>query len=217
MPLEERELPLFPLNAVLFPTTALPLQIFEERYKLMLQHCLDSDSTFGVVLIKSGSDVGEPAEPCQVGTTAKIVQTSRIQAERIFISVFGQHRFEIIEILQQRPYIVARIRALDEGSSKEVPPQLVQEVQESVAEYVRMLMGLRGGWVREVDAPEDPVALSYFVGGVLQLELPERQRLLEASPVLQRLKQESELLPRETEALRKRIAQGEARLRFSLN
>jgi len=50
MPPKERELPLFPLNAVLFPTTALPLQIFEERYKLMLKDCLNADSMLGVVL-----------------------------------------------------------------------------------------------------------------------------------------------------------------------
>ena len=51
---EERVLPLFPLNTVLFPGAALPLQIFEERYKQMLQDCLAADSRFGAVLIKEG-------------------------------------------------------------------------------------------------------------------------------------------------------------------
>ena len=44
MPPEERTLPIFPLNTVLFPNGTLPLQIFEERYKKMLQDCLDGDS-----------------------------------------------------------------------------------------------------------------------------------------------------------------------------
>ena len=78
MPPEARWLPLFPLNTVLFPSEALPLQIFEERYKQMMQDCLDSDSKFGVVLIKSGSEVGEPAIPHSMGTVAHIVQVNRV-------------------------------------------------------------------------------------------------------------------------------------------
>ena len=69
---EERSLAIFPLNTVLFPDVALPLQIFEERYKIMLQDCLDSDSRFGIVLIKAGAEVGEPAIPHSVGTMASL-------------------------------------------------------------------------------------------------------------------------------------------------
>ncbi len=54
------ELPLFPLNTVLFPGMKLPLHIFEERYKLMIDKCLEGDRTFGVSLIKLGSEVGDP-------------------------------------------------------------------------------------------------------------------------------------------------------------
>ena len=60
---QQRSLPLFPLNVVLFPNAVIPLHVFEERYKLMAQRCLDSDSRFGVVLIKSGDEVGGPADP----------------------------------------------------------------------------------------------------------------------------------------------------------
>ena len=54
MPPLVRSLPLFPLNTVLFPDATIPLHVFEERYRLMIQMCLDGDSMFGVVLIKSG-------------------------------------------------------------------------------------------------------------------------------------------------------------------
>ena len=63
MPSAERILPLFPLNSVLFPGESIPLQIFEDRYKQMLKDCLNADSRFGIVLIKSGREVGSPAEP----------------------------------------------------------------------------------------------------------------------------------------------------------
>ncbi len=72
-----RILPLFPLSAVLFPDAAIPLRIFEDRYKLMLQRCLESDSEFGVVLIKSGFEVGGPAETYSVGTVARIFDVER--------------------------------------------------------------------------------------------------------------------------------------------
>ena len=65
---EDRSLPLFPLNMVLFPNATLPLQIFEERYKLMMKHCLEGDSKLGVVLIKAGAEVGGPATPHSTGT-----------------------------------------------------------------------------------------------------------------------------------------------------
>ena len=57
----QRELPLFPLPTVLFPGMALPLHVFEERYKLMIGECIRDSRPFGVVLIKSGPEVGGDA------------------------------------------------------------------------------------------------------------------------------------------------------------
>ena len=65
-------LPLFPLNTVLFPNMVLPLHVFEERYKLMINTCLAQDKPFGVVLIYSGTEAGGPAVPHSVGTVARI-------------------------------------------------------------------------------------------------------------------------------------------------
>ncbi|MQG76143.1 MAG: peptidase S16, partial [SAR202 cluster bacterium] len=71
----ERELPLFPLGGtVLFPGMNLPLQIFEDRYLQMMTDISQDDSRFGVVLIKEGKEVGEPATPYDVGTIAQVVQ-----------------------------------------------------------------------------------------------------------------------------------------------
>ena len=73
------ELPIFPLNAVLFPGAAMPLHIFEERYKLMMGECLRERRPFGVALIRQGREVGEPAEPLDVGTIAQIAAVERLQ------------------------------------------------------------------------------------------------------------------------------------------
>ena len=73
------ELPIFPLNTVLFPGARLPLHIFEERYKAMINACIDERRPFGVCLIRSGSEPGAPAEPFNVGTTAHIRQVQRLE------------------------------------------------------------------------------------------------------------------------------------------
>ncbi len=70
----------------------------------MVKRCLDSDSRFGVVLIKSGSEVGEPAEPHSVGSLARIVQVNKLDDGRMLIAVQGESRFQIEEITQLRPY-----------------------------------------------------------------------------------------------------------------
>ena len=66
------EVPLFPLNTVLFPGGPLPLRIFEPRYLDMVSRCMKDDMPFGVVLIREGAEVG-PASTCEVGTLARIV------------------------------------------------------------------------------------------------------------------------------------------------
>ena len=71
-PSDGRDLPLFPLNTVLFPGGRLPLRIFEQRYMDMAKACLKDGSPFGVCLIREGAEVGAPAVPAEVGTLARI-------------------------------------------------------------------------------------------------------------------------------------------------
>ena len=114
MPPRIRRLPLFPLNVVLFPNAALPLHVFEERYKTMVQDCLDADSQFGVVLIKSGPEVGGSAKPHSVGTIARIARVSRLDDGRMILNVTGQDRFQVRELFDDLPYTAAQVELLDE-------------------------------------------------------------------------------------------------------
>ncbi len=214
MPPEERWLPLFPLNTVLFPRDALPLQIFEERYKRMMQDCLDSDSKFGVVLIKSGAEVGESAVPHATGTVADIVQVNRVEGGRMFISVAGRQRFSIKEITQYSPYMAAQVELLSDEPDGDIPPTEMQAIRDVVNEHVRLSLGLRGGWVREARAPADPAALSYFIAGLLPVGLREKQSLLEEPTASKRLEAELDLLRREIAPMRHRVASG-LRARYS--
>jgi Lon protease-like protein len=90
------EIPLFPLNTVLFPGGPLPLRIFEARYIDLVRRCLREQSGFGVVLISEGAEAGNaPTETCDVGTYARIVDFSSHPDGLLGIEARGERRFRI--------------------------------------------------------------------------------------------------------------------------
>jgi Lon protease-like protein len=88
------QLALFPLHIVLFPGGPLPLRIFETRYVDMVRNCMRAASSFGVVLIRAGNEVG-PAETFDVGTTASIVDFHQLSDGFLGLSCIGGERFRI--------------------------------------------------------------------------------------------------------------------------
>ena len=153
-------LPLFPLNLVLFPGMPLPLHIFEERYKAMIGECVDTQQPFGVVLIKDGLEVGEPAEPVKTGTSARIIRVDRLEDGRMNILTQGERRFRVLEITQNVPHVVGNIEYLDEEPG-EPPPEMLAEIVEGYSTYLRNIEALSGGWTANAQPPPEPVLLSY--------------------------------------------------------
>src|SRR5579859_3037980 len=115
----QRVMPLFPLEqVVLFPGMSLPLRIFEERYKVMIGACQVTDQVFGVVLIHSGREVGEPAEPEPVGCTARMVRVDRIPDGRMHILTIGEQRFRLLGHARAMAegYLVGDVQLLSDES-----------------------------------------------------------------------------------------------------
>lgn len=90
-----RTLPLFPLQTVLFPGGRLPLKIFEVRYMDMAKACLKNRTTFGVCLIREGSEVGQPALPEMVGCEARIESWDMRELGVLQVEVRGLERFSV--------------------------------------------------------------------------------------------------------------------------
>ncbi|MFK7730624.1 MAG: LON peptidase substrate-binding domain-containing protein [Pseudomonadales bacterium] len=94
------ELPLFPLGAMLFPGGRISLQIFEPRYMDMVKRCLRDNSGFGVVAIRSGSEVVSPGTVAptmySIGVVAHIVDWHGLEYGRIGITAEGSRRFKIL-------------------------------------------------------------------------------------------------------------------------
>lgn len=197
-------LPLFPLNLVLFPGMALPLHIFEERYKDMIGDCIDRKDPFGIVLIKEGLEVGEPAVPFQIGTTANITNVERLAEGRLNILAKGQQRFETVEVVQRSPHIVGQIRYLEEQPG-EVSVELAAEAASGYSDFIRNLSALAGGWTAHAEVPKDPIGLSFGIASNLDLPTSTRQELLEFPTAQQRLEMLLPLLKQRNEALQKEV------------
>lgn len=113
MPEEENWLPLFPLNTVLFPEGVLPLKVFETRYIDMVRDCMKKDAPFGVVLIKSGQEVGAAAEPEDVGCLAHITNWDAPQLGVLLLRTQGGTRFRILETRSHKDqHLEARVDIL---------------------------------------------------------------------------------------------------------
>src|SRR5262249_60771093 len=117
------ELPLFPLNSVLCPGIALPLHIFEERYRALVRHCIETTSPFGIVLIREGREVGTGAISFTgVGTIAEIRDAGRYEDGRYDLLIVGTRRFEIRRVLSgRRPYLMAGVDGLRGTVGAEAP------------------------------------------------------------------------------------------------
>ncbi len=189
------EIPLFPLNAVLFPGASMPLHIFEERYKEMIARCLDDGRPFGVVLIRQGNEVGEPAVPFDIGTTAHIAQVERLPEGRMNLTCHGGQRFRTLRVVQDVPYLVGEIELLhtvEEGDAE--IRGLAAKAGSLVAEYTRLYLAVSNQWARSIEMPSAPDALADFIGSRLGVSLWAKQLLLEELSARSRLAMEVDML-----------------------
>ena len=194
------EIPLFPLNLVLFPGMPLPLHIFEERYKAMIGDCMRYNTPFGVSLIRSGQEVGSPADPQPIGTTTRVLRSQMLEQGRINIMTKGERRFEIVDITQREPHVAALVRLLDEPVGEDFSG-ISSEIIEEFSRLMRNLISLTGGYASQVEIPTDPVELSYTIAANLEAPVPVRQELLEVPTAADRLNRLVPLLKRRNHAL----------------
>lgn len=220
--LESYELPLFPLQTVLFPGQMLPLRVFEPRYQQMLDDCLQGERTFGVVLIQSGVEVGPAAIPHVVGTSAIIQNVVRLPDGRQQIITRGSERFQLQEYwATEKPYLMCRVHNWPWRASRPPDDELVQTVGRRLEQYVSLWSRANDVEVSLDQLPQEPTRLAMLSAIALQVSLRQKQALLEI-PSVDRLLQELEgLLDDENRALQILLAaaplRGEMEGAFSQN
>jgi len=203
------EIPLFPLNTVLFPGMPLPLHIFEPRYREMISYCSEAEREFGVLLIREGSEVGSPATPFEVGTLAKIVGVDKLPDGRMNIVTVGTQRFHVVSISgDKRSYIVGDVEPFEDDDAEEpAAAELGDAVGQLLKRYSALVQAALEQELTPLQVPADPEDLSYLVGGTLRIQNRERQKLLETRSTIKRLELEKEILARESQTLEEFIEQ----------
>jgi uncharacterized protein len=190
------ELPLFPLQTVLYPGLPIPLHIFEDRYRQMFKRVLDGERRFGVVAIVKGRDVDPGATYHPIGCVAEVAEVERHADGRLDVVARGRSRFRIDGVTQAAPYIVAEVSTLPEAAG-EAAEQRSVKAGRLFTRYVATLLRMAGEQVESFDIPDDPVAASYLVAAGLQVDLADKQRLLTLPSAAERLAAEAALLRRE--------------------
>jgi len=175
------ELGLFPLGIVLLPTEQLPLHIFEERYKELVDECLEQDGEFGLVY---ADDDGLR----DLGTRARVVEVlTRFEDGRLNILVEGGDRFRLVELTDGRSFstgLVTPIEDVDDSAE-----------EAAVDEALRLFGLLREVTESEVDAPERALSqLSFALAGKVELPADDKLGLLAETSERLRMELVQELL-----------------------
>jgi len=202
--------PLFPLGIVLLPSEVVPLHIFEERYKLMIGECLESDGEFGIVWL---SDDGLR----EVGCTARVSQVLKeLEDGRMNILVAGGRPFRLLRRIDDMPYPAGDVEMLEDSSadSEDATVELASQAHERYADLVEQVTDER-------PSPDDLEDLdAYGMAATIEFDAGPKQELLELRSERERLAQVRDLFV----STMKRIAEAEeagelarsnGRIRFS--
>jgi ATP-dependent Lon protease len=190
-----RLLPLFPLPVVLFPGVALPLQIFEPRYRQMLVDCLAADRVFGL-LYRPEEEGDRTLVRGHVGCVAHIDESTTLPDGRSNIVVRGVERFALERFVESaHPYDVGNVSEYDDDDEPRDP-------LDELAAHVSDLFGRVGHAARTLGddrdplppLPEDPALLSFSIASMIDLDGEARQRLLSSRSPTGRLRELDDLL-----------------------
>jgi Lon protease-like protein len=203
-------LPLFPLNTVLFPHMPAGLHVFEDRYREMIRDCRELGTSFGVVAIREGLEVGAGALTFGVGTLAQIRELEALDDGGFNLIVAGASRFRVESLSLNRTYLVGRIHYLEDTRGDEAAiPELARRAVLAFDAYragLRNLADEPGDDGVDAELPDDPELLSYLIAASLNVELSRRQELLEEDSVSGRLRKCLQVLRREAVFLDQMLA-----------
>lgn len=187
-------MPIFPLNAVVFPGVTVPLHVFEDRYRALVHHLLTisakPDRLFGIVAIREGYEVGTHgvASVHRVGCVVQMTSVEPYPDGRFDIEVVGRCRLRMDGLDTSGPFLVGDVETVDEPPDTSAAAlEQAARARETFEQYRRQLSDLRGDDVLDGDLPRDPEYLSYSLAATCLLTLRERQELLESPTATERL------------------------------
>jgi uncharacterized protein len=191
---------MFPLGTVLLPGEALPLHIFEPRYRQMITDLLsanDETPEFAVVLIERGSETGGGDQRSQIGTAAVITHLEATDDGRYALLAVGQRRIKVERWLDDNPYPQAEVSELRDqpyeldSDPSDGPGMLELAV---AATHLRVtqayLLSVELGDLapgQDLRISEDPVLATFQLASLSPLGPLDRQQILHATGPMDRL------------------------------
>lgn len=198
-------LPMFPLNAVLFPGLSLPLHVFEDRYRALVHELLRVEDpaarVFGSVGIREGYEVGDHGAQSlyRVGCRLQLTDVEANSDGSFDIVAVGMERIELQRLETTGTFPVGHVVDRPD-SGAEVPAEVVERARAAFVAYRAALADLRSD-PYEGTLPRDPTYLSWTLAAIAPLPMSERQSLLEAEDATDRLVLLTDLLRTELRAM----------------
>lgn len=176
-------IPIFPLGLVLLPQMSLPLHIFEERYKLMTRTCIEQHKEFGIVYF-NGKDFET------IGCTARIEKIlKRYDDGRLDIMTRGAKRFAIKELIDEKPYLQAKIDYFDDQPKGEKNREALQRLADRGIQLLKKINPLTQQYNEDQFTNQpDGKSVSFLMAACDGFSLEEKQRFLEMTSTAERLR-----------------------------
>jgi Lon protease-like protein len=193
-----RVIPIFPLPVVQFPNAITPLYIFEPRYRKMLKDVMEKDKTFGVIYRPSIEEsaltsISDRVPLGSVGCAVEVAVVQELPDGKSNILCVGGARFRLLQYIEGEQYLQAEVDFFEDEPTFE---DLTVEAERAKTAFNRLLAANRKiKDDREIeddeapDLPNDPQALPFIVTAYLDIELSEKQELLEMNDTGERLRE----------------------------
>lgn len=183
-----RELPMFPLGSVALPGVALPLQVFEPRYRALVMTCLTEDRLFGSVLIDRGSEVGGDDRRGDSGSLIRIHQSEELPDGRWAVVGVGIERLRVVEWLPDDPFPRCIAEAWPDGEPTDLTAELVVRTLDATFGLMVRLGVDRGDLSSHPELDPDPSIASFQLAALSPLGPLDRLEALKAADPDSRLR-----------------------------
>ena len=199
-------LPILPLrNSVFFPGGVLPLAVGRQKTIALIKDAVRDDQVIGVVTQRKAEEEDPGAEDLhKMGTVARIVKLLKMGEDNYSLVVQGLARFRVVELVQEHPYLKARIEPVDDKAPiDEVEIEALGiNLKKLAREVIEMMPELPAAATELVESITQPGHLADLIAANVDVPIEEKQQVLETVDLKERMKLVLELLNRKREILK---------------
>ncbi len=204
------EIPLFPLQIVVFPGESVPLHIFEPRYRQLVHDTVQTGEPFGIVLTRRTRQTATPEdrEPThEIGCSVRMESHEAFPDGRFNITCSGERRFRIVEKLGERPYWVAEVEYLDHPPDSESAEAYIayNAAAELYRGHLDLALALQNSWQRTYRLPARPIPLVNRIASGIEAPASVKQEVLKSDSAVAQLNLLSRILRASNHQLTDRV------------